>query len=119
MIGVKPHHQSRGMPAAGNEAAVGALLCEFRVGVVRERDKPFAEADNILRFDSDPAEFVHRAGDIIFEISFLDWHTKVRAGHAFPYCDTAETVNLVLAVLGMADYRFHIFHIIYSPRRNG
>ena len=58
---------ARGVPAAGDDAAVDALFRRFFVGVIGKRHVAFAEIEHFLLVDANRSELVHGAGDIIFE----------------------------------------------------
>src|SRR6185503_17299825 len=68
VFGVEAHHEGRGVPTAGNDAAVDALLRCFFIDVIGERHVAPAKLEHFLFVDADGAEFVYGAGDVILEI---------------------------------------------------
>ena len=65
----KSHHQRRGMPAAGDQAAVNAIFRRLFVGVVRQRHIALAEFEYFFFVDRNGTEFVHGAGNVVFKIT--------------------------------------------------
>ena len=81
ILGIDPHHQRGGVPAAGDDVAVDAFLRGHFVGVVGQRYEAPAEVQNLLLVDGNGAEFVDRSRNIIFEIAIVGWMLKVCAAH--------------------------------------
>jgi len=72
MLGVEPHHQPGGVPAAGNQAAELRLLGGLRVGVHCLRIVSLCEFNDLVCLDRDAAEAVNVAFDIVFEVAIID-----------------------------------------------
>lgn len=54
-----------------NHADVDAAFLGFFVDVIRERHVAPAEIENFIFIDCDGAEFMHGAGNIIFEVTIF------------------------------------------------
>ena len=67
------------MPAAGDQAPIDAFFGRFFVDVIRQRNIAFAEVENFFFIDNDGAEFMYRAGNIIFKITILREHDENRS----------------------------------------
>ena len=80
MLGIKPHHQPAGVPAAGDQAAELGLLGRLRVGMETLRVVKLGEGDDLVRLDRDAAEAMHVAFDIVLEIAVVDGVGKRHAG---------------------------------------
>ena len=70
-FGVDTHHQRRGMPAAGDHAAVNTIFRGFFIDVIRERHIALAEFDYFFFVDRDGTEFVNGAGHVVFEVTVV------------------------------------------------
>src|SRR5437868_14550860 len=70
MRGEKPHHQRRGVPAAGDQPAKEAVRCRRGVGVHGLRVVAPRELDNIALADRDRAALEYRAWRVVLEKAF-------------------------------------------------
>src|SRR5918994_2046085 len=71
------------MPAACDHAAVNAVFGRFSIDVIRQRYVALAELQNLGFFDFDAAEFVHRAGNVILEVTIVWCMGEPGAAHEF------------------------------------
>src|SRR2546423_14298229 len=69
MRGEKPHHQRRGVPAAGDQPAKEAVRCRRGVGVHGLWVVAPRELDNIALADRDRAALEYRAWRVVLEIA--------------------------------------------------
>lgn len=58
-------------PAPGDDAAVETLLRRFFVGVVRQRHVALAKVDDFLLINTDSAELVHVAENVVFKVAVV------------------------------------------------
>ena len=69
MRGEKPHHQRRGVPAAGDQPAEIAVRRRRGISMHRLRVVAPREFEDLVLADRNHAALEHRAGRIILEIA--------------------------------------------------
>ena len=83
VFGVDAHHERRGVPAAGDHAAVDAVFRRFLVDMIGQRNVTFAKFQDFIFMDFDEAEFMHGAGNIVFEVRIFRRVGETGAVHLF------------------------------------
>src|SRR5579863_3781810 len=93
------HHQSAGVPAAGNEAAEGSARRGFGIDMKILRVEAFCELDDFGFFYLRGSEFLDGSRDVVFEIAGRVRHRALDAGNQLPdagsQCLRAATMSAV------------------------
>ena len=64
------------MPAAGNQAAVNGVQCQYPVGMKRLGIEASAEVDDVGFFNADGAEFIYGVYRVVLKIALVGGDLK-------------------------------------------
>ena len=82
------------MPAAGYQAAMYGMACQFQVSMERLGIEAPAEIDDVVLQYFDATEFMYRLRGVVFEITILDGRAEDRVLDSYLLCSCETgTVN--------------------------